>query len=70
MIICEMKIKIKSPVKESVLAARCCCKEFVPNWCCRGDVYFRRITQLVQERQNERESTEEFSEMRMSGRDI
>jgi hypothetical protein len=55
------------PQAKVVLAARCCCPHFVPNWCCRGDVYFRRVTQIVEERKFEFPSRDE---LKMSGRDI
>lgn len=58
------KLALKIPAPQPVLAARCCCPEFVPNWCCRGDVYFRRVTELVKERQSEE------APLAMSGRNI
>lgn len=50
--------RAKPRTKEPVLAVRCACPHFVPNWCCRGDVYFHRVTQLVEERQAERDREE------------
>lgn len=45
----------KRKLAEDVLAARCACPEFVPNWCCRNDIYFLRMTQAIQEARLERE---------------
>lgn len=64
------RLKIRPQAPQSVLAARCCCPHFVPNWCCRGDVYFRRVTELVEERRRESIHDETFGEMKMSGREI
>lgn len=40
------RLKLLPQCAEPTLAARCCCAEWVPNWCCRSDVYRRRLEQL------------------------
>lgn len=62
---CPLKV-----VPQAVLAARCCCPLFVPFWCCRGDVYFLRVTQIAEERRNELVNDDGFDTMQLSGRNI
>lgn len=45
------RLRLRLPAcREPVLAQRCCCREWVPNWCCRADVYRRRLEALHAER--------------------
>lgn len=61
------KCTLKQKSLEPKLAARCCCPLFVPFWCCRGDIYLRRVRQINEER---RQSEEFESELQISGRNI
>lgn len=41
------KLSVKMLPKEPVLCERCCCGDFVPGWCCRPEVYQRRLAQAL-----------------------
>lgn len=49
----QTRLRLQPVVPGPVLAQRCCCKEWVPNWCCRANVYKLRLEQLHAERRQE-----------------